>query len=174
MKEIILVTILFFIACGSVEADIKEMKRTLTPLDEISERMDKDDVNNLLYLNDRCTAVYLIAWKWTKEAPRGSWVRDVENLNLDRDFEKDLEYLRKITINTRAMVEFGNMDDQGNIVKSGKIYTDNYNQILNLYKQKQLFFRQDMEWDDDFLTDYFVCDEVLLGWLEFEREMNGN
>ena len=101
-------------------------------------------------------------------------MRDVENLNLDRDFEKDLEYLRKITINTRAMVEFGNMDDQGNIVKSGKIYTDNYNQILNLYKQKQLFFRQDMEWDDDFLTDYFVCDEVLLGWLEFEREMNGN
>ena len=153
-----------------------QMKLTLTPLMEMGEQMDMDDLETYLYITERCTAVYLLVWKWTREAPKDSWVRMTTSLNLGRDFENDLNYLRTVSVNMRAIVDYGDMSNSKNQSKAAKVFKKNYEEILDLYTQptKQLFFGKDWEWNEDLLSDYLMCN-INLGNLEqLEKEYYSN
>jgi len=175
MKKYILPVLLVLAACGPSEDEIAQMKLTLIPIKEMAEKMDMEDPKTFLYLNERCTAVYLLAWKWTKEAPKDSWVRNVSGLNLDRDFENDLDYLRSFTINARSL-SYGDMSNSRNQSKSAKVFQKNYEEILDLYTEptKQLFFGKDLDWNEDLLSDYVMCDINLENWKKVEEYYYSN
>ena len=174
MKKFILPVLLVLAACGPSENEIAQMKLTLTPLMEMGEQMDMEDPETLLYFNERCTAVYLIVWKWTRSAPKDSWVRMTTSLNLGRDFENDIDYLRTVSVNIRAIVDYGDMSNSKNQSKAAKVFKKNYEEILDLYNKKQLFFGKDWDWNEDLLSDYVMCNINLDNWKKVEEDYYSN